>query len=1296
MNIADLRQRYPGYSDDEIVGALQATKYQNFSVQEIKDVLGVKTPKRSLFAVANDTVIEAANAAAGTVGAIGDFISPGNAVSQFIDDKIIRAGEEKQSDAVKADKARFRDRLESSDGVLDELGAVGGYITDAPLQALAQAAGSFAVPAGGIKAVGGLAKAAGAGTAGVTRAGLAGGVGIGAAGAGGDAAGTAYDLSTKAGATDEQATSAARGASIIPAIIGGAGGLIGAERLVAGAGGFKGGLMSRALKTGAAEGLQEGIEEGATQYEGQRAAMPYDPTIDPSKGVAGAAGMGIALGFATGGGAALLHQQQKADVGMQDLRAATNADDAIDAALRATEVPLEVPPAYDRFGEALPPNAGPRAVNDRVIDEIRQLDPAQQQEALGLLATIGSARASPAVRRYAQNALDEMLLPIRQVPAGEATEFDAIPVGDVFEGLEPAPRSQFRTPAQIAEDGKLELDASRRAPVPAGDATEIQPDLVDLETIPTPDVIEVGGDAPRPEGMAERRRSPEPAPPAAPMTEEMLVKAVVDGFRGTNTPQARAFVQDFEAGRIKPADVLKLVGRPPASPDERLAAAAAQAPKSADGLLMTTDGQPYGTRAGAYVRAKKEDGQVVSVAGGWAVRAAPNQSDVQPAPLKGLPNSGTADADSFRDLTQSAAFKNQGLGGLDIPSQRMVLGRVLRGLQDDQVLDRVVQAIPVNVVNVLFGQKGPTKDALHNRAVLKDALSARMNDSVSADINAAADAIVRAVAGVAAEGGSSTPNATPVSLKDSAAVDAGKASVSGEKGAAARLRAEQSAGKGGGGLAGSANDLSGAPRTLESRQVNSPTRVDELGPPAAPTAGDPPTVPGKTPADDGQDVALDSKREAAAPPKPPAGELLGDGATNAKESAPEIPVSETGKGKPEPSTNTVFTEDAAAAARARLKAKLGRLQAGIDPETLMDGITLAGYHIEKGARTFAAYARAMVDDLGDAVKPYLKSWYLGVAFDPRAKAFNGEMSSAENVAALDVDAVLRKGVDAGLNQPAPDRVAMVSGLIADLPQRQALIEQGFDGLKVSDQRRVLAEMNARLQDDQVLKAVVESVPIDVVNVLMGRELSAKALFDKPAMLMNRFAVALNAPIPAGIGDVIDSLVSFLSNEGALSAAEVASKATDFGRATPRGNSAVKAGDRRHSEDGTSAQADLQTTDSAALEKLAQATEKARAAGLGQPQIDAITEQPLFDEEPERAAALLDEAVSALPEPAAPPTNDPFAGGYAALEGKMIEQTVTTDDGKTATLRMDAAVVMRDFDTRESALEELRLCLGRAA
>lgn len=103
------------------------------------------------------------------------------------------------------------------------------------------------------------------------------------------------------------------------------------------------------------------------------------------------------------------------------------------------------------------------------------------------------------------------------------------------------------------------------------------------------------------------------------------------------------------------------------------------------------------------------------------------------------------------------------------------------------------------------------------------------------------------------------------------------------------------------------------------------------------------------------------------------------------------------------SANTIFTEDAAAKARARLKAKLNRLNTGLDPETMQDGITLAGYHIEKGARSFAAYMRAMIEDMGEVVRPYLKSWYLGVKFDPRAASFTG-MSSASEVEAADVDA----------------------------------------------------------------------------------------------------------------------------------------------------------------------------------------------------------------------------------------------------------------------------------------------------
>jgi diguanylate cyclase (GGDEF)-like protein len=110
------------------------------------------------------------------------------------------------------------------------------------------------------------------------------------------------------------------------------------------------------------------------------------------------------------------------------------------------------------------------------------------------------------------------------------------------------------------------------------------------------------------------------------------------------------------------------------------------------------------------------------------------------------------------------------------------------------------------------------------------------------------------------------------------------------------------------------------------------------------------------------------------------------------------------KAKPAAQTNTIFTEDAAEKARAILRAKLGQVNTGIDPEIVQAGITLAGYHIEKGARTFSAYTKAMLADLGEIVRPYLKSWYVAVKLDPRATGFEG-MDSLAAVEAADVDAI---------------------------------------------------------------------------------------------------------------------------------------------------------------------------------------------------------------------------------------------------------------------------------------------------
>lgn len=387
---------------------------------QIEAFLNPPPKKRTLAAIANDTAIEVANAAAGGVSSAANFVRPGNSFSNWIDQNIVQAGEASQSDAVKAEKQRLQQGIANADGVMGELGAVGRYVVNNPVLAGAQAVGSFVGPGAAVKGGRTLASIAGLNA---VRGGLAGGAAAGAAMAGGDAANTAYDLSTKAGATDEQALAAGRQASVIPAVIGGLGGLVGAEHLVAGAKGFTGNAVSRALKTGAVEGAQEALEEGVTQYEGQRAAMPYDKTIDPTKGVAAAAGMGAALGAATGGGVSLLtggHGQ---------------GEQAVPAPAPGTEtVPAPAQPA----APAIDPNEGPLSKAASMAGDLglvpQPTAPTAQEQRGALEAAV--SRLPEAQQREARINLADV--DNQSLPAGVRAMRDAR-LQELVDGAPPAP-----------------------------------------------------------------------------------------------------------------------------------------------------------------------------------------------------------------------------------------------------------------------------------------------------------------------------------------------------------------------------------------------------------------------------------------------------------------------------------------------------------------------------------------------------------------------------------------------------------------------------------------------------------------------------------------------------------------------------------------------------------------------------------------------------------------------------------------------------------------------------------------
>lgn len=217
-------------------------------------------------------------------------------------------------------------------------------------------------------------------------------------------------------------------------------------------------------------------------------------------------------------------------------------------------------------------------------------------------------------------------------------------------------------------------------------------------------------------------------------------------------------------------------------------------------------------------------------------------------------------------------------------------------------------------------------------------------------------------------------------------------------------------------------------------------------------------------------VSAPAEKESAKPTEPtdtardknpPAAPETAAESTPATDNTPDKPAFGT--------ENKVFTEDAAERARQRLRSKLGRLNAGIDPEMMQDGITLAGYYIEGGARAFADYSAKMVADLGEEIRPYLRAFYEAVRNWP---GFDTEgMTSAADI---------ERGEAQGGDEKAIDAFA------------ERLRGEGF--ASITDARKLYAEVTGQKAEGATQKRLEELLESAVVRV--AREVAASAAPDQ--------------------------------------------------------------------------------------------------------------------------------------------------------------------------------------------------------
>lgn len=214
----------------------------------------------------------------------------------------------------------------------------------------------------------------------------------------------------------------------------------------------------------------------------------------------------------------------------------------------------------------------------------------------------------------------------------------------------------------------------------------------------------------------------------------------------------------------------------------------------------------------------------------------------------------------------------------------------------------------------------------------------------------------------------------------------------------------------------------------------------------------------------------------------------------AEKKAQPSKTDEAPKSEPKDSGNKLVTDERYAELKARMRKKLGQLNVGVDPEMLAIGTEMAVYHIEKGARKFTEYAKAMIEDLGEAIRPYLKAFYNGARDLPEVEAngWSEELTPYDEVRTIDI---------ANFDKPSVDAMAT-----AEMVVKEQEAEQQKDETikKIADERnanRTIDEKSFRpaTEEDIEKRGVVyyEGKPTHIAMVMHSGEQIGAAQFSKP-------------------------------------------------------------------------------------------------------------------------------------------------------------------------------------------------------
>lgn len=182
----------------------------------------------------------------------------------------------------------------------------------------------------------------------------------------------------------------------------------------------------------------------------------------------------------------------------------------------------------------------------------------------------------------------------------------------------------------------------------------------------------------------------------------------------------------------------------------------------------------------------------------------------------------------------------------------------------------------------------------------------------------------------------------------------------------------------------------------------------------------------------------------------------------------------------------------------KMQEKLGgQMNMGIDPEILAIGTEMAVYHIEAGARKFADFCKNMVADLGDAIRPYLKSFYNGARDLPEMEeaGYLDELTPYDEVKTFDVNGFDKGGSSFVETAQEAVKEAEVEQQAAEAETK--LKQQRNDGRKLQDGELSLRPATEADFDSEHPIVYYQGKPYGIIAVMRSGEQVGATQFSKP-------------------------------------------------------------------------------------------------------------------------------------------------------------------------------------------------------